>query len=60
MKCRVVLPEKSNVRAMKCCLESMLVQLHKANQDSRIVGFRIKPDRSWEIEMEEMPDEKLF
>ncbi|MED0681083.1 hypothetical protein [Aneurinibacillus thermoaerophilus] len=62
-KCRVLIPEKATVRAMICCLESMKEQLHKLGPealDKRITGFRIKADRSWEIETGGEPDEKLL
>jgi hypothetical protein len=62
-KCRVVIPQKATVRAMICCLDSMKEQLHKFGPealDKRITGFRIKKDMSWEIETEEIPDEKLL
>ncbi|WP_155837252.1 hypothetical protein [Aneurinibacillus terranovensis] len=53
MICRVLLPAKATVRALICCLESMLQQLYKLDLDKRITGFRIKRDMSWEIETED-------
>jgi hypothetical protein len=62
MICRVLFPEKPRAIDLAVSLQSLANQLMKADvHDRKVTGMRFnKQDRAIEVELEEIPDEKLL